>query len=96
MTVRLERRTVTGSFCTNESYMFTCTLSAKLGNGSVDIRDGEGGPIRLTLNCGNNASVLWRCGSPAGVKFVSGIHATLTGSANDAAVSVSYEQPSYS
>lgn len=75
--------------------MFTCTLSAKLGTGVVDVRDGVAGPIRLTLNCPNNSTVMWRCGSLGGAQFLSGIHVTISGSANDASVSVSYEQPAY-
>lgn len=96
MTVRLEQRTTTGAFCTTETFLFTATLSAELGNGNAEFRNGAGGSIRLTLNCGNHSTVVWRCGSPAGVQFSNGIHVTVTGSAGDAAVSVSYEQPSYS
>lgn len=89
MSIFMTQRSSTGDAVTGAGFIFTATASTDSGNGLVEFRDGAGGVVRLRLSMGPHDTKMWKSGSPAGVRFSSGVHVTISGV--DTVASISYE-----
>jgi hypothetical protein len=62
-----------------QSITFSSTDGAVSGAGKLEIRDGAGTTVLMTLRVLQDTSVTWESGTLDGVKFTTGIHATISG-----------------
>lgn len=80
----LGRATATGDVVAGRRTLHSVVLTPAAAVATLDIRDGSGGAVLLSLQAAaNGSSVIWAAGSPrgqeAGLPFGSSIHATLAG-----------------
>lgn len=61
------------------AYLHSVTFTAAGTTPSLEVRDGSGGAVRLTLQAAVGETVTWTAGDPRGVQFSTSIHATLAG-----------------
>ena len=61
-----------------KSVVISSSDGATSGNGKVEVRDGAGGPVRLTLVTGPGLSGVWQSDS-SGIPFTTGVHLTISG-----------------
>jgi hypothetical protein len=88
----LKRVTATGDVATGSRQLHSVTLTPAAAASTVDVRDGSGGAIILSLQAAaNGSSVVWLAASPRGeqpgVECSTSIHATIAG----ASASASFE-----
>jgi len=81
----LQQVTATGAVTTRVSRLRGLILTADDADASLELRDGSGGDVLLTLNAASGASQVVDFGAP-GVQCASGIHVTLTGTGAVASV----------
>lgn len=75
----LKQVTATGDVVTGSARLLSASLAGGSAASTVDIRDGSGGAVRLTLKAAIGDTVSWTAGDSDGVLFSSTVHATLTG-----------------
>ena len=80
----------TGDVVSGQRRLHSVVLSPAAAASAVEIRDGSGGAIRLTLKpVANGASIPWAAADRSGIPFTSAIHATLAGASAVASVEYS-------
>jgi hypothetical protein len=85
----LVQASATGDVVVGPRVLHSVVLSPAAAACSVEIRDGLGGQVRLTLKAvASGASVPWAAGDRSGVPFSTAIHATVAGAG--ALVNVEY------
>lgn len=80
----LKQVTATGDVVTGPVYLHSVSFAGEGTTPQVEVRDGSGGAVRLTLQAAAGGSASWVAGSKEGVLFSTSIHATLTGASSAA------------
>lgn len=88
MATNLKYRTTTGDAVTGDAYLKSVALHGGSAASSVEVRDGSGGSILLSLAAPIADSAVWTSGDPDGVFFGSAVHLTLAGTGAAVAVEV--------
>lgn len=79
----LKQITATGDVIAGRAYLHSVTLSggAATDDTTLEVRDGSGTSVRLTLKALALTTRVWTAGDQEGVYFATAIHATVTGTA---------------
>lgn len=75
----LKQVAATGDVVTGSTRLLSASLAGGSAASTVDIRDGSGGAVRLTLKAAIGDTVSWTSGDKNGVLFSTAVHATVAG-----------------
>lgn len=75
----LKQVAATGDVVTGSVRLHSAAVAGAGAAAVVDVRDGSGGAVRLTLKAAAGEAATWVAGDREGVLFSTAIHATLTG-----------------
>lgn len=79
MSRNLEQVSATGDVEAGPVYLHSVVLAGGSAASTVDVRDGSGNAVKLTLKAAIGESATWTAGDAQGVLFSSAVHATLAG-----------------
>lgn len=79
MASNLKRVTATGNATAGEAYLKSLVLTGGSAASSVEVRDGSGGAVLLTLKAAIDTTVPWTSGDARGAFFGETVHLTLAG-----------------